>query len=116
MKRAVLGFVHRFAYATVCAFLGFVPCILPYRDRPSPVFAAICYTFNLPVAVVTWLGIPYLAGLDAWRGRGVGESMSAGEMLVWHVRVAVPTYVVLFYVPTLALWVARRQHNRQAAK
>ena len=78
-----------------------------YFRVPDVVWEGICYTFNWPVAMVTQLHIPYWVGLDAFYGRGVGEFMGPGEMLIWHMRVAVPVYMAIFYLPGIASLTAR---------
>ena len=121
MRRAlaeVVGFVHRFAYAVLFGFLGFVPCVIPLPDDavislPRRLLEGICYTFNWPVSLVTRLQIPYFVGLDVFGYRGVGEFMSIGEMLIWHMRVAVPTFLAIFYLlRLLALAVQRLRRSK----
>lgn len=105
--------------AMLCGFLGFVPCVIPLEPHahlslPRPVWEAVCYIFNWPVAIITRLGISYFVGLDVFYGHGVGEFMPVSEMLVWHMRVAIPVYTALFYIPAIArlAWQAARQHRQ----
>jgi len=105
----LLSFSHRLAWSIVFGLAGFFPCVMPTDDGPlRVVYHSMCYVFDLPVALVTRLGIPYVAGLDVFWFRGVGEFTHPNEMLYWHMRVAVPTYLALLYLPNLAIAVHRR--------
>jgi hypothetical protein len=118
VMRHLLGLANRVCLAALCGFLGFVPCLLPVDDDafisvPRPLWEVTCYLFNWPVAAITRLGIPHWVGLDVFYGGGVGEFMWPSEMLVWHMRVAIPVYTLIFYLPAALrlAWRARRQRH-----
>jgi hypothetical protein len=88
---------------------------MPFVDDSSSrtFFHTLCYVFDLPVALVTRLGIPQVAGVDVYWFHGVGEFMPVDRMLAWHMRLAVPIYLVLFYIPTwLIAWFKKRRETR----
>jgi hypothetical protein len=111
MKRHLLGFIHRVAYAGLFALISWHACTWPFGESSTQrtVVAAVCYTFNAPTAVVGRITAPY-RGMDALFDRG-GEwcdFCSPQQVLWYHIRFAVPIYVVLFYIPTVAAWIIRR--------
>lgn len=52
--------------------------------------------------------------LDGWRSIDpfsrdqMGHNEPNEKVLLWHLRLAMPVYVVLFYLPNLVLWIVRR--------
>jgi hypothetical protein len=90
---------------------------LPLEPRSIAPFARfLCYTFDLPVSLITWIGIPYVAGADVWFQRGVGEFMPVWEMLGWHMRVAIPLYTAIFYLPVLGRILLSWQRAKRRAR
>ncbi|HVG23537.1 MAG TPA: hypothetical protein VND45_05240 [Thermoanaerobaculia bacterium] len=89
-------------------------CTWPLESAKQRTIAkAVCYAFNFPTAVIGRITAPY-RGIDVFFDRG-GEwcdFCSAQQVLWYHLRFAVPVYVALFYVPTLALWIVRKQRAR----
>ena len=103
--------LNRLCLALLFGLLGSVPFIIPLPERIRSLVVPIGYVFDLPVALVTWLGIPYVAGVDVYRFEGVGEFIGAGEMLVWHLRVAVPLYLALLYLPGVVVGVVKHRRG-----
>jgi hypothetical protein len=110
----VIGLVHRVAYATLFAGATWYACGYPNAFRSNPALQkAVCYGLDYPIAVIGRVTAPY-RGIDVFFDRG-GEwcdFCSAQQVLWYHVRFAVPVYVVLFYLPTLALWLVCRWRSR----
>lgn len=110
MKRRLIGFIHRVAYATLCALFAWHACTWPFGESVArrKILTALCYTFNTPTAIVGRITGPY-RGMDTFLDKGTWcDFCTPQEMLWYHVRFAVPVYVVLFYVPTAARWLLRR--------
>jgi hypothetical protein len=94
-----LVLLRRLGLSLLFGLLGSVPFVVPFPSGAQAIVRSCGYVFNLPVAMVSWLGIPYVVGIDVYRFRGVGEFMGPGEMLLWHLRVAVPLFLALLYLP-----------------
>jgi hypothetical protein len=123
MRNTVLGLVHRIAYASLLSLIAWTACTWPYGTSvwQRRVVKSVCYATNLPTAIVGRLTAPY-RGMDVMFDRG-GEwcDFCSREQEFWyHMRFAVPVYVVLFYIPTLVLWIIRRRrskaHHEQVAE
>ena len=107
--RHAIGFLHRLAYATLCGLATWTILATEasrvINGRPAPgapqILIPIAMVLDYPIALVSRLRIPYFAGIDLFFGDGVGEFMPSGEVLSWHLRVAIPTYILLFYVPNV---------------
>src|SRR4051794_973604 len=103
-RRVLIGFMHRVVYATLFALLAWHACTWPFSNSivQRRVATAVCYTLNFPTAIIGRVTSPY-RGIDVFFDRG-GEwcdFCSAQQVLWYHVRFAIPVYVVLFYIPTL---------------
>lgn len=112
--RIFVGVVHRFAYATVFTLVAWHACTWPLESpQERAVARALCYVTNFPTAVVGRITAPY-RGMDVFFDRG-GEwcdFCSEQQVLVYHLRFAVPVYVLLFYLPKLAVSLARKARRR----
>jgi hypothetical protein len=117
---ALVGFVHRVAYAVLFAFIIYFGARLPLYDNGQVIsFGAGALVFfahilDVPIALVSLLDMPYLAGLDLFFGHGVGEFMTSTEVLTWHVRLSILVYVPLFYLPQLVRALVRRMRQRSS--
>lgn len=118
VRRSLVGFVHRVVYATLFALLAWHACTWPFDSRVQRrVATAVCYTLDFPTAIIGHVTSPY-RGIDVFFDRG-GEwcDFCPAQQVLWnHVRFAVPVYVVLFYVPTLVLWMVRKWRSKANRK
>jgi hypothetical protein len=112
--RLAVGLAHRVAYATVFALAAWHACTWPLESAKQRTIAKIvCYAFNFPTAVIGRVTAPY-RGIDVIFDRG-GEwcdFCSAQQVLWYHLRFAVPVYVLLFYLPTIIAWTIRTWRSR----
>ena len=119
LRGHLIGFVHRVVYATLFALFAWHACTWPFGESGAQrkIATAVCYAFNFPTAIVGRVTAPY-RGMDPFFDRG-GEwcdFCSPQQVLWYHVRFAVPVYVALFYVPTLALWIVRKRRARSRGR
>ncbi|HPD11695.1 MAG TPA: hypothetical protein PLN56_11975 [Methanoregulaceae archaeon] len=112
-RQVIVGLLHRVAYSLLAGLLTFVGALFPF-DRYQGVVSFITHVLDFPVAVAGLFTSPYLAGIDLFFGRGVGEFMKPDEILRWHLQLAVPVYLVLFYAPTAVRALYRRWRGRRA--
>jgi len=113
--RILIGFAHRVAYAALTALLTWHACTWPFGESSTQrkIATTVCYAFNFPTAIAGRITAPY-RGMDPFFDRG-GEwcdFCSPQQVLWYHVQFAVPVYVALFYLPTLALWIVRKRRAR----
>ena len=111
----VIGFIHRVVYASLIALVTWHACTWPFGESliRRRIVTAICLTFNAPTAIVGRITAPY-RGMDVIFDRG-GEwcDFCQPQEVLWrHVRFAVPVYVVLFYVPSVVMWIIRRRRRK----
>lgn len=106
-RRLLLGLAHRLAYSLLAGLLTFVGAIVPF-DRYQALVHFVARVLDFPVAVAGLATSPYLAGIDMFFGKGVGEFMRPDEILRWHLELAIPVYLALFYAPVLARALYRR--------
>lgn len=102
LLRAVIGFVHRVVYAALIGIVTWLMAIFPIGVVNSLLLMLILKVFDFPVAVAGLL-LPWeYTGIDLFFGHGFGVGAPAPEeILLRHLRVAIPVYVLLFYVPNL---------------
>lgn len=115
MKLAI-GFVHRVVYAALLSAMAWYACFFPeaFGERHA-LQKSVCYVLTYPTAVIGRVTDPY-RGIDVFSDHG-GEwcDFCSAQMVLWyHARFAVPTYVLLFYTPTLAIWLTRRRRLKIA--
>lgn len=115
-RRVLTGFVHRVVYAMLFALLAWHACTWPFGNSIAQrrVATAVCYTLNLPTAIIGRVTSPY-RGIDVFFDRG-GEwcDFCSAQQILWnHVRFAVPVYVVLFYLPNLVMCFVRWFRSRR---
>jgi hypothetical protein len=116
MPRALIGFVHRVVYATLFALLAWHACTWPFGNSlvQRRVATAVCYTLDLPTAIVGHVTTPY-RGIDVFFEHGEWcETCPWQQELLVQMRSAVPVYVVLFYLPNLVVWFVRWFRSRRS--
>lgn len=110
----LLGFFHRLTYATALSLSVFCLAVLPLGLNLrlwSPVLSLL----NAPVGVVSLLVPCPMRGLDMPFNQCHHEGgQSPGEFFFSHLRTAIPTYVLLFYLPNLGRAVLGRWRRRRA--
>ena len=105
MKK-VVGLCHRLAYGTV---LGLIVCYVYLIPIPSLGIRGSLWVvgvLNFPVSV--FCAVTGVRAINSFASSAFAHSGTFQEVLVTHLRVAVPVCVVLFYVPNLIAWIVRR--------
>lgn len=112
MRRKLAGFIHRVVYATLFGMAGWYSCVFPPGfPWQEPVQEILCYVLTFPPAVVGQMTYP-LSSMDLFFSRIPWcHHCSAQEVLWYHLRFAVPVYVMLFYLPAFVVLVARRDRQ-----
>lgn len=117
-RSVVNGFFARLGYAAALSVLVWNFSVLPLGldlDVWSPILGAL----NAPVGAVGLLLPCPERGLDSpfWRCHHQG-GQTAPEFFFSHLRLAVPVYVLCFYLPNLLAstwrWSRRRRHQPPA--
>lgn len=117
MKRFLAGFCHRVAYSGLLALLVFDLAVLPLGIEDTRLLSRFLMAANLPVSLVS-LVLPY-----DWHGLDFpfGNTAQTGARAFWnHILIAIPVYVALSYMATLAwrggrrIWL-RREPTKGAA-
>ena len=114
-QKLARGFFFRLGYAVALGVLVFNLAVLPLGlnlDRWSPVL----HILNAPVGAVSLLIPCPERGLDFPFGDCHHQGgQTAADFFFSHVRVAVPVYVLCFYLPNLLAatwrWLRRRRHQ-----
>lgn len=110
----VIGLSHRVAYATAVALVGFLLAVMPAGAKVP----GLARLLDLPVAAaglllpVTWRGV------DLWFRPWEFHPYSSDHFVVGmlqHLRIAIPVYVLLFYVPNLFSGLRRWMRSRRGA-
>jgi hypothetical protein len=109
MKRLV-GLVHRFVYATLFALVSWLSCVMPLGER-AEWQTWTCKVLDWPVATVGLL-FPRWKGVDVFYDGVRCDFCSPAELMWGHLVLAVPVYVVLFYVLPFVLWLVRKWRSR----
>jgi hypothetical protein len=126
-KDVLLGFSHRFAYATLIPALVWI-----FVDLPLP--KGILYPGDWIMQVVWWLDLPIALAsqimpcddnaLDIWfrvRCPDLGYGLPDIRGYFYnHMRVGIPVYLLLFYLPNiycagLSYWRRRRASKSASA-
>jgi hypothetical protein len=117
--RWLLGFIHRVAYATLISFVVWFLWTARFDTLPlgRDLQLGIVKVLDFPVAMLSermpltgWLSI------DPFTRDQMGHNEPNEKVLLWHLRTAVPVYVVLFYLPNLVMWIVRRFGNGRGSK
>ncbi|NLH10890.1 MAG: hypothetical protein GX464_06025 [Holophagae bacterium] len=105
--RLLFGLANRLAYSLLAGLLTFVGALIPF-DRYQGVMHLVARVLDFPVALAGLVTSPHLAGIDMFFGKGIGEFMKPDEILRWHLQLAVPVYLSLFYAPMVIRALYRR--------
>src|SRR5216684_4352318 len=111
----LIGFLHRLAYATLFSGMTWYACGFPSAfGKYVALQKVVCYTLNYPVALVGHFTDP-IRGMDMFFDNGGGSTWcdfcTMQQLLWYHLRFSVPVYIVLFYLPTLALWIIHKRRR-----
>jgi amino acid transporter len=113
--RWLLGFIHRIAYAVLVSFVVWFLWTARFdtlslgRDFQL----GIVKVLDFPVAMVSErMPLTGWRSIDPFTRDQMGHNEPNEKVLLWHLRLAVPVYVVLFYLPNLFIWIVRRFRNR----
>ena len=126
-KNRILGFCHRFSYAALFSAMIWIGAHLPLPEGTYPptkvgIRNTVLIWFDLPIAVSTQILPCDDFAIDLWfTGQG-GEPCPFNvsgqtEFFVNHMRVGIPTYMLIFYLPTIfragrGWWKRRRLRQR----
>lgn len=101
--RDLLGFAHRLTYATLLALLTWLLSWLPVSTQlaGSAIVSAVLKVVNFPVALASQAMPLTWRGLDLVFAERLPHTVATSEFLLRHLRVAIPVYVFLFYLPNL---------------
>lgn len=107
----LLGLSHRIAYATALALAGFLLAVLPAGLKIDP-GGMLTKLLDLPVAAVGLLLPLAWRGIDLWFHPQELGYLAVSDVLIRHLRIAIPVYVLVFYLPTVARggWRRLRPH------
>ena len=110
----LVGVVHRVAYAALISFIVWFLWTARFNTLPfgRDLQLGIVKVLDFPVAMVSeqmprtgWRAI------DPFTSDQMGHNEPDEKVLLWHLRLALPVYVVLFYLPNIAMWIVRRLRN-----
>lgn len=111
--KRLAGLAHRIAYATVAGLLCWVFAVHSFQRIDPGVSRAIALTLDAPVVLANHLLPGEWRGLNLFSGQPQGEFISHEDILLLHLRAAIPTYVALFYLPNLLILGARSWKRRR---
>lgn len=108
--RVLPGLAHRIAYATVVSVAIWYLLLVPFSETslPRPLHDGLLKLLDLPIAAVNTILPWQWKGIDAWSSERQPEYGSIWKLLYVHLRIAVPVYVALFYLPNAIAWIVRR--------
>ncbi len=99
-------FSHRLAYASLISTLTWIFALhLPHGGYPWSASLKAVRLMNFPVAVATQLLPCDEFAIDLWfsgrAGEGCPAQISLKEFFFNHMRLGIPVYVVIFYLPNI---------------
>src|SRR5688572_23379782 len=100
--KPLVGLIHRTVYATLFALVSWMACAMPLGPRVG-LQTFTCKVLDWPVATAGLL-FPGWKGVDVFYGGVKCDFCTPSELLWGHLLLAVPVYVVLFYLPLLFVW------------
>jgi len=72
----------------------------------------IVKVLDFPVAMVSErMPLTGWRAIDPFTSDQLGHNEPDEKLLLWHARLAIPVYVMLFYVPSVVMWIVRRLRN-----
>lgn len=98
MKRAVIGFVVRLILATIIGGLSWYSCVSLIGSFPR-LQSFACFVIGAPVVAVERYG--------SWC-----DFCSPDELMWNNLRIAVPIYILLLYIPVATRWSVRRVREK----
>lgn len=111
--KGLRGFSNRLAYALALSLLVFNLYVLPVGVVDCKAATLSLEAMNLPVSAVGLLLDCSERGLDSPLGECNHQGgQGPAELFVNQLRLAVPVYLFLAYLPALFTWVRRRRSAR----
>lgn len=119
-KKSLLGICHRVAYAALISAIVWISVDLPLPDDSYPptrwgISLTITRWLDLPIALATQLLPCSESGIDLWFRIRCPEPIEYRRYFFNHMRVGIPAYVLLFYLPIICrrvcCWWRRRREN-----
>lgn len=101
MTRYAAGFIHRAAYATLTAIVVWILYVFPFDPGSYRFRLAAVKVLDWPVAMVSRQMPPSLKAIDPFSDYPFAHNERAEYVLLLHLRLAVPVYILLFYLPSL---------------
>jgi len=126
-KTKLRGFSHRFAYAALISAFVWIFATQPFPGQVYPLGfgAQLIRWLDLPIATATQVLSCDDFAIDLWFTVEGGEpcpvnSGGLARYFVNHMRVGIPAYLLVFYLPVIfrasrAWWVRRRHHRPPVA-
>jgi hypothetical protein len=117
--KRLIGFINRVAYAMLVSGFVWYLTLVPFTMTPLGRGAHLVFVkvLDFPVAMVSSVLPWQLKGIDPFSSERQPERANMWELLHAHVRVAVPVYVTLFYVPNaIAFFLGRRLRKPQPSQ
>ena len=110
MRRLILGFIVRLIASTVISLTVWCLFVTPFNRLPIPTAAVIVIVRLLDFPVALAGEVLPIRGMElVFDDHGTWcDFCPIGEMFRQQMRIAIPTYLLLFYVPTLLRRVTRR--------
>ena len=106
LTRHAVGFCHRLAYGLLASLITFIALgVGPQPVRHELVLFYLGKLLNLPIALVEFITDSH-SGIELWFDRGLGSPPD--KPLLHYLKVSLPTYLVLFYAPTVIRALYRR--------
>jgi len=104
--RHLIGFVHRVVYAALLTLCSWLTCTSPVGAHAA-VQKLTCEVLDWPIAAAGVV-VRHWRGVDVFYGGGGCEFCPPKEFFWSHLRFGILVYVVLFYVPSVVILIARR--------
>ena len=122
-RKQLFGLSHRIAYAALISALVWILAQLPMQVNPYGLDARLLFALDWPIAVATQPLPCKEFAIDLWfTGQGgepcptgIGYQVPARDMFFNHMRVGIPVYVFLFYLPNILLGAVRWWRRRRGA-
>jgi hypothetical protein len=114
--RYFVGLGHRLAYATTLGLLTWYLYMMPCPALDMDLRRVIVAILDLPVAIVSQV-LPgsWWKGIDVFSVNPFGHGLAPELVLVRHLRLAIPVYVLLFYLASLCRLAGYRFRKSRAA-
>src|SRR4051794_20285246 len=114
--KSLLGFSHRVTYAALISFVVWFLWTARFDTLPfgRDLQLRIVSVLDFPVAIVSeQMPLQGWRSIDPFTRDQMGHNEPNEKVLLWHLRLAMPVYVVLFYLPNLVLSIMRRLRTRK---